>query len=234
MIIDLLLLLCTFFSSGGHVVHRPNSAYEGGDEDLTREKVKLRFGEDFDWELWTNVKLSFRDQLGDSKLYEVNALQPISCHFYSYAISKEPGDDEDDYRFVYEEKDIQEGDTPSSLGMTIISSDSEIVVSTIHKYMVKFAILHSNGDAYVDYLTGKETPLLDSFELFATEHLKDVSRKDLVFSFNGRRLYTFDTAATLNLSDNDVIDATPVKEYHSEGCICCQKKQNPLAFATER
>lgn len=46
--------------SGGHVVHRPNPEWEGGDIKVTLEAVKLRFGIEFDSELWSTVQISFQ------------------------------------------------------------------------------------------------------------------------------------------------------------------------------
>jgi hypothetical protein len=196
--------------------------------------IRQRFGKDFDSELWTNAELWFRGQLGYTTLVEVNALEPISCQYCKYVMSEQDDDGikddvEDDYRFVYKEKDIQEGDTPSSLGMM---DDPDIIVRAIHQNKVKITILHDVMDCRCDFFPFKDEPLLYVFEGFA-EDLKDVSLKNLVFSFKGRRLYTFDSALVLKLSDGDVIHATPVNEYHTEGCICCQKKRNPLEFATE-
>jgi hypothetical protein len=182
----------------------------------------------------------FRGQLYDTKLVEVNVFEPISCQYYKYLTSKPVtlyGDDEDDldieddYRFVYEERDIQEGDTPISLGM-MTGSGREIVVSAIHKNKVKLTICHPNDNDMLGCLTFKDDPLLYPFEQFAKTY-EDVSLKELVFTVKGRRLYTFDSPAVLKLSDGVMIRATPVNEYHTEGCICCQKKQNPLEFATE-
>lgn len=229
-------------SSGGHVVHRPKNSIFVGDENATVAAIRRRFGTEFDEWLWTNIKLSFQDQLGDKKVYEVNLLQDISCLFSSYisyyASSYVWADSqtyiEEDFRFVYEDKDIQEYDTPISLGMTTsdsilaIDSADEIIIKIIHKHMTKFSIMHSSADVIADFLIKDDFPLLHSFDEFVSKHLENVSRKDLVFSFNGRRLYTFDSVRTLKIIENDVIVATPVKDYNTEGCACCQKKQNSL------
>lgn len=227
------------FYPGGHVVHRPSPKWDGADENATADAVKLRFGIEFDHELWTNIELGFQDQLGETMDCKVNVLQPFFDLFTYYARDKDHGDfNKEDYRFVYGEKDVKEDDTPLSLlgmaGSDIMDDGSSqgIIIQAINKYMVKFSIMHTTSYTLVDFLVKNEAPLLGSLEEFATNHLENVSRKDLVFSFNGRRLYTFDSPSTLKLKNNDIIDATPAKEYHTEGCICCQKKQNPLGLET--
>ena len=206
-------------------MHRPKASWKEGKEqsvleaenakeEATLEAVKLRFGtEKIDLELWSNIIISFQNQLGESKEYKANSLQPISCFFDSFALTQGEGEREEDYRFVYEQNDVVAGDTPSSLGMT--PGDSNIIVKAVHKDLTKVTFLHSKGDGIWDVMLTKNIPLVGYFDEFAKDHLKDTTRKDLVFSFNGRRLYGFDTAITLKFVDGDIIDATPVKEVSS-------------------
>lgn len=219
------MIICLIFNlyfEGGHVVHRPKATLKEAKEppaleaenmkhEATLDAVKLRFGtEKIDLELWSNTIISFQNQLGEPKVYKVNSLQPISCFFDSYALAQGENEREENYRFVFKQKDIAAGDTPSSLGMTLV--DSNIVVKAVHKDLIKVSFLHSNGDGIWDVMLLKNIPLVGYFDEFATDHLKDTTRKDLVFSFNGQRLYGFNTATTSNFIDGDIIDATPVKE----------------------
>lgn len=191
-------------------------------------------------ELWSSTQVCFQDQLEQQrKFYAAYALQPVSTLFRHYADYQNESHSSyyfhTDYNFFIGEENIPLDDKEFiaySLGVTTChgrnSQPTHFIVKAVNKKTVGVTFNNTSGDEFWDVLISKTSPLLNYFDEFSSEHLKDVDQKDLVFTCNGRRLYTFDTAVTRKLKDGDTIDAWPVEKYITPGCICCQKKQNPL------
>ncbi|KAL7485410.1 hypothetical protein ACHAW6_011044, partial [Cyclotella cf. meneghiniana] len=70
----------------GHVLHRvcSNRASELPRDEkwrsyqATLELVKSRFEASFDSELWSDIRVSFYDQIGDGEVYDINTFEPMS------------------------------------------------------------------------------------------------------------------------------------------------------------
>lgn len=226
--------------TGGHEIITSNRRWIVRDVDDTIDALKNRFGNDVDWELWSSAQIRFEDQLGETKLHTVYALQPVSTLFFDYAYDHNEthfgtcSQYNRDYSFFIDQKNIPWNDMSTENGMTLslakTSQPTNIIVKAINTKAVKITFRHSNGDGSWIVLIRKTTPLHKYFTEFTSKHLKDVDQKDLVFSHNGKKLYTFDTATTLKLNDGDIIDVALVNEYITPGCICCQKRQNPFGL----
>jgi len=186
----------------------------------TLELIKSRFDASFDSELWSNIRVSFYDQIGNREVYDINKLEPMSDYFETFAQSKD--DDVNNYYFLYDGKEIHKALTPHSLGMLSLPDNSQKVVRVFHKNKVKVCIRHRNGLQSSIHLIWKDLPLSGTFNLFCED--LEIPPKSLVFTFNEQRIYGFDTAITLRLNEDDIIDAVRIDEYVDNRCICCQDK----------
>ena len=204
---------------GGHEIIPSYTRWIFRDVSDTIEALKNRFGNDVDWELWSSAQICFEDQFGETELLTVYALQPVSTLFFDYAFRQNevhfgsPIQNNRDYSFFIDQKNIPWDDMSTENGMTLslgkTIQSTNIIVKAINTKAVKITFCHSNGDGSWIILIRKTTPLLKYFTECAPKH----DQKDLIFSHNGKKLYTFDTATTLKLNDGDIINVTPVNEY---------------------
>lgn len=200
--------------------------------DDTIEALKVRFGTCIDLGLWSSALIRLEYPIERSwTLYSVDTLQPISLCFDDYISSLDDYIYQDqcirkDFRFVLNDVEIQDNDTIKSLGIAVSHGASsqpvDAIVKVFNSKAISITLKHIYGIRLrnLRFVVWKTTPLLKFFYLMV-----GADHKNLVFTCNGKRLYTFDTAITLKLKEGDIIETTPVEEYITPGCVCCQKKR---------